>query len=598
MLGSALALIAVFLTPVLPATAHADGPAPSVSLDSYPEYAAAHTVSFTGTAAHENSPVASVEYRVDDGPWLPAAPVDGAFGGSAVEPYTFIAGDLDDGWHQADVKATTKAGYTTAADDYAVAVFCVDTVPPMISIVPLSPDASADNTPTVTGSAQDSTSHIAAVEFRLDGAQWSVAAAVDGAFDSLSEGYSFTTAALADGPHTVQARARDAAGNVSAPVADTFAIDTTAPSLALEPLPAYIGASNVILHGTAADAGSLAAAVEGSLDGGQWTAASSPDGAFDEPVEEFAVAFSGLSDGSHTVELRSADVLGNSTAAAGYLSASFVTDTTAPSVLLLPAGSSVTSDSTPGFSGSASDATSPIVLVQYELDGGHWIAAAAADGLFDEPDEDIIFTVTELSDGAHSVELMATDAAGNVSALTGQSFTVDTAPPSVTIEDVPDLVGLLSAVSGTASDAPPGQIARVQVAIGRGSDRACWDGSAWVQAERWLDGQGTDTWICALPALDDGQAYQIRAVSVDTAGNLSREAVERFTAATVTPDGDAPPSTPDPPAAPEGPDVPGGETPSRSPFFPWWWLLATGLAISGLTAIALLTRARKGRSAS
>lgn len=585
-LKSLLALTAVFILTALPATARAGGAAPSVSLDPYPEYGNARAVTFTGTATHENRPIMSVEFRVDDGPWLEAMAVDEPLGDSITEQFAFTTESLADGWHTVDVKATT--GDTTSPEDYATAIFYVDTVPPTISIAPLSPDPSADNTPTLTGVAQDSTSPIEAVEYRVDGGEWSAALAIDGSFDSPGEDFSFTTAALADGSHTVQARAADAAGNISAPAADTFAIDTTAPTLALEPPPGYINTATIVLHGTAADAISPVVSVEYSADGGQWTAAAASDGAFDELTEDYTLTIIGLGDGSHAVDLRAADALGNVTATGKYLSTSFVVDTTAPVLILVPLGGEPVSDSTPGFSGSASDATSPIVLVQYRLDGGHWIAATAADGAFDEPGEDIIFTTAELGDGTHSVDLMATDAAGNVSALAGQSFTVDTAPPSVSIDAIPDSVGQLAVIGGTASDVPPGQIEKVQVSIGRKSDGTYWDGSTWVYGARWLEALGTAIWSCPVPVLEEGQSYSVSAVSVDTAGNLSGEAVESFTVVTTTPGGDDPPASPDPP-------VPDGETSSQARFSPWWWLLASGLAVSALIAIALLMRARKGR---
>ena len=587
-LRSLLALTAVLVLSALPAIAHGEDPVHSVSLDPYPEYISARMVTFTGTAADESSPIASVEYRIDDGTWLVAAAVDGAFGDSTTELYAFTIGNLADGWHTADVKATTRAGYTTTPGEYATAVFCVDTVLPTISIAALSPDPSADNTPTLTGVAQDSTSPVAAVEYRVDGGEWSVAQATDGSFDSPGEDFSFTIAPLADGSHTVQARAADAAGNVSAPAADTFAIDTAAPTLALEPPPNYINTSTIVLHGAAADAISPVASLEYSVDGGQWTTGAASDGSFDELTEEYTLTVFGLGDGSHAVDLRAADALGNITAPTNYLSASFVVDTKVPVAILVPLGSDPVSDSTPGISGSAADATSPIVLVQYRLDGGHWIAAAAADGAFDEPGEDIAFTTAELGDGMHSVELMATDAAGNVSALTGQSFTVDTAPPSVSIDAIPDPVGQLALISGTATDIPPGQIEKVQVSIGRKSDGTYWDGSAWVCGARWLEALGTAIWNSPMPVLEEGQSYSVSVVSVDTAGNLSDEAAESFTVVTTAPGGDDPPASPDTP-------VPDGETGSQARFSPWWWLLASGLAISALIALALLMKARKGR---
>jgi len=589
-LKSLPALTAAFILFALPATAQAEGPAPSVSLDPCPEHTSVDALAFAGTAAHENSPIASVEYRIDNGPWLAAVSVDGAFGDSTPAPYAFTVEDLDDGWHVVDVKATTKAGYPTAPEDYATAHFCVDTVPPTISITPLSPDPSADNTPALAGTAEDSTSPIAAVEYRVDGGEWLAALAADGGFDSSGEAYSFTTFVLADGWHTVQARAADAAGNVSAPAADSFTIDTTAPTLVLDPLVFYFSTSTVIIQGVAADAFSQVAAVEWSVDGGPWTATIAFDGAFDELAEEYTLTATGLGDGTHAVDLRAADVLSNVSVAANYLSASFVVDTTAPGVLLIPLGSEPVGDSTPGFSGSASDATGPVVLVQYKLDGGHWIAATAADGAFDEPSEDITFTTVELSDGAHLVELMAVDAAGNMSALAGQSFSIDTASPTVSIDAIPDSLVQLPSVGGAASDTPPGQIAKVQVAIVRVSDGACWDGSAWVRGRRWLDVLGTTIWSCPLPALEDGQSYSISAVSADTAGNLSGEAVDSFTVvSTISGGEDLPPSL-DPPA----PEIPGGETASESRFSPWWWLAASGLAVSAVAAIALLLKARKG----
>ncbi len=192
-LGLALALTAMSLPSVLSVSVAGEGPAPSVGLDPCPEYTSAHAATFTGTAAGDTSPIAGVEYRVDHGPWLQAVPVDGAFGDSTAEAYTFTTDDLDDGWHAVDIKATTKAGYTTPPEDYATALFCVDTVPPTISITPLSPDPSADSTPSLSGTAEDSTSPIAAVEYRVDGGQWFAALAADGSFDSPCEAHSFTT---------------------------------------------------------------------------------------------------------------------------------------------------------------------------------------------------------------------------------------------------------------------------------------------------------------------------------------------------------------------------------------------------------------------
>ncbi|MBN1887026.1 MAG: hypothetical protein JW850_03515 [Thermoflexales bacterium] len=55
--------------------------------------------------------------------------------------------------------------------------------------------------------------------------------------------------------------------------------------------------------------------------------------------------------------------------------------------------------------------------VQYRFDGGDWQPATAEDGAFDELTEDYYFSAASLSPGQHSVEVTASDSAGNVSAI-------------------------------------------------------------------------------------------------------------------------------------------------------------------------------------
>jgi len=110
-----------------------------------------------------------------------------------------------------------------------------DTTPPSVTITALSPDPTNDNTPTFTGTATDTESNISSVEYKVDDASWTAATASDGAFDSLSEGYTFTTSTLSDGAHTVYVRATDAYANTTAEAdyaTDSFTVDTTPPTVA------------------------------------------------------------------------------------------------------------------------------------------------------------------------------------------------------------------------------------------------------------------------------------------------------------------------------------------------------------------------------
>jgi|GEM_PF-2685987 len=90
----------------------ADVGEPWVIIDDLPLFHPASllfTQTFTGTATDAASPIASVEYQIDGGVWIPAQPVDGAFD-SLTEKYTFTTSALSEGWHQLEVRASDGAG--------------------------------------------------------------------------------------------------------------------------------------------------------------------------------------------------------------------------------------------------------------------------------------------------------------------------------------------------------------------------------------------------------------------------------------------------------------------------------------------------------
>lgn len=130
-------------------------------------------------------------------------------------------------------------------------------LPPTTALSPFAPDPTTNATPAYYGMAHstsayandnpytDDTSHyyytsarnnisvnrIASVEYKVDGGAWLAAAARDGAFDQTIESFTFTTAALADGVHTIQARARDNFGAYdAAPGSDSLTVNTVQPS--------------------------------------------------------------------------------------------------------------------------------------------------------------------------------------------------------------------------------------------------------------------------------------------------------------------------------------------------------------------------------
>jgi len=117
---------------------------------------------------------------------------------------------------------------TWAGDSINIA----DTTPPSVTLTPLTPDPTDNTTPTFTGTATDTGSNISSVEYKVDDGSWTAATASDGAFDSLSEDYTFTTATLSEGEHTVYVRATDAASNTTAEAdyaSDSFTVQPVTP---------------------------------------------------------------------------------------------------------------------------------------------------------------------------------------------------------------------------------------------------------------------------------------------------------------------------------------------------------------------------------
>jgi len=107
-----------------------------------------------------------------------------------------------------------------------------DTDSPIVSIDAQSPSPIGDNTPNFSGTTIDMHSHIVSVEYRIDTGAWIMAEATDGDFDELIEDYTFTTPSLADGEHTIEARAIDAWGNITTSYAQSnITVDTMPPTV-------------------------------------------------------------------------------------------------------------------------------------------------------------------------------------------------------------------------------------------------------------------------------------------------------------------------------------------------------------------------------
>jgi uncharacterized repeat protein (TIGR01451 family) len=346
-----------------------DTTAPAVSITAHPDAITSATSASFAFAVDDGS--ASVECSVDDGAWEACA-------GSA---------DLDglgEGAHTFHVRATDDAG-NTAADSFD---WTVDTIAPAVTITSHPQDPSSIATAELSFVVDDAG---AAVECLLDGGEWT-------ACDDPT-----TYADLADGDHTFDVRAIDAAGNAGSD-SFTWTVDTVAPSVAIDSHPDDPAAAPDAVFTFGADS---EASFECRLDAGEWVACDS------------TASYSGLGDGEHTFEVRATDEVGNTSSTAAF---AWTVDTTAPAVTIESHPDHPTNATDAAFGYSADQAAT----FACRLDGGEWHAC------------DATVSYTGLADGDHAFLVAATDAAGNTSVPAGYDWTVDTAAPVVTITARPD----------------------------------------------------------------------------------------------------------------------------------------------------------------
>lgn len=129
-----------------------------------------------------------------------------------------------------------------------------------------------------------------------------------------------------------------------------------------------------------------------------------------------------LGDGSHTVDVRAVDPVGNTDATPASIN--LMVDTTAPDVALDSTPDSLTNNATPTFTFSSTDDEATF---ECKLDDGDYVTCTSP------------HMTAELDDGAHTFSVRAVDLAENRTAIPESShFTVDTTPPDTQLDSTPD----------------------------------------------------------------------------------------------------------------------------------------------------------------
>jgi hypothetical protein len=312
--------------------------------------------------------------------------LDAAEWASCSSPQAYSS--LSEGAHTLQVRAVDAAGNPDPSPDSRS--FTVDTTPPETTIDSGPSGLINDPTPTYGFSSEPG----ASFQCRFDSDPF---AACSGPGDLHTP-----SSALADGGHTFQVRAVDAAGNPDpSPDARSLTVDATDPETTIDSGPS--GLTNDPTPTFTFSSTEAGSSFECKVDSAPYAACSSPK-----------TVTPSLSNGPHTFYVRATDPAGNTDQTPA--SQSFTVDSAPPQTTIVSGPSGTTQDATPTFNFSSE----PGASFQCRFDSNPF-GTCSGSGTHTP--------AGALPDGAHTFQVRAVDAAGNPDpSPASRSFTVVTFP--------------------------------------------------------------------------------------------------------------------------------------------------------------------------
>lgn len=447
---------------------------------------------------------------------------------------------LTDGQHNLSVTVTDAAG--NVSEPGGTIAFNVDTVAPS-AVTELSIANNSGGEPVVIlngGLTNDSTPLFSGAG---DPGSVIVIASQNGELGTVTVGdsgrWSFTPQnPLTDGNYTLTATARDAAGNLSAPVTAQLVIDATPPAQAADltlsndngttAVPITSGSTtsdNTPLLAGTAEPGSRVNILDNGVPIGTAIASDTGEWSFSVPT---------LTNAGHSLTVTVTDAAGNTGPATAPLTFTVDSQAPAPATLVVTnddaaipvtvPGGGLTNDNTPLLSGEA-EPDSLVIIYDGDVILGSTTATPGGTWSFPSP---------ALTDGEHTLTATVTDALGNVSAPSS-SFTlqVDATPPQ-------PVSGLLVQNDNDADN--PATIANggatydnTPLLSGRGEPGA----TVSVYDNNELVGSATvgndGSWSLNTDPLPNG-SYNLSVIVSDAAGNSSEPVNVSLTVNTIAPD--------------------------------------------------------------
>lgn len=324
----------------------------------------------------------------------------------------------------------------------ALAVTAATTPDTVIDSSPANPSSSASASFTFHGTiASPTDNQVVGYECRLDA----------GAFIACTSPRSYT--GLPDGGHTFSVRSVNSETVVDpTPASYTWVIDTGQPNTTITVTPPAFTNNNSagFQFSGSDDGGSGVDDFDCYLDGISFLSCGS------------APTFVGLPDGSHTLNVSAVDAAGNADdTPASY---TWVIDTVAPetSISSVPGNPSGPAVNFGIFNGDALGG-SAIAGFECKLDAGAFTACSAP------------YSLLSLSDGSHTLQVRAVDAAGNADDTPASyTWTVDVTEPYTELFDTPDSLSTSTSATFTFSGADwLGSVVGFECRLDGGSYAAC-----------------------------------------------------------------------------------------------------------------------------
>jgi uncharacterized protein (DUF2141 family) len=500
-----------------------DTTSPSVALDTVASPGKDSTPTLTGAAGTEPGDAGTVTVKILSG----KTPIASTVASVSAGGWSWVAPHLSDGSYNAVVEQSDEAGNTATKSS---PVFIIDTTAPNVSLNSL-PSLINSSTPSFAGGGGGASGDSGTVTLTIYAGSSPGGTIVQTLHPKVSSGSwsAGPAATLVDGTYTAVAEQSDEAGNTGTGNPSTFTVDTVAPLVTLNALASLGNSATPTFTGDAGTADQDSAAVTVKIYKGM-SASGSPaqtlvTGA--SGATWSATPGAGLADGVYTAIAQQSDQAGNTGSSS---TSTFTIDTTAPKVTLKPV-QALSKVTTPTFAGGAGGALYdlpsvtldvyagasatglPVATLSVEASGGAWAAAS----------------IIGLGDGTYTALARQADEAGNTGFSSPSTFTVDTTPPSVTLNSLPALVNTATPTFSGGAGAEQHDNPVVTIRIYEGAT------ASGTPTQTLLAKPVGGSWAAApAKALAEGQ-YTAVAEQSDEAGNVTVASATTFTVNTALP---------------------------------------------------------------